>query len=184
MATPLSSCARSARRFSAPRSDCDSRTSVNVGPVRSERGDTLIEILIAITVIGLTGVALLGAFASAISASVAYRRTATVGLELKDFAEAATYQIQSTSTSPLYTECAAVGVNASKSQVSYNGAPIAFTLSAGYQFTTATIAFLTGTSFGSCTAGQYQPQMITTTVANTTTGAAQSLSFIVIDPNR
>jgi type II secretory pathway pseudopilin PulG len=80
----------------------------------SESGDTLIEVLVALAVIGLTAAALLGSFTTSIMASSEHRQLVTIDAELKSFAEAATYQIQmqpvvaSPSSTPLFASCAAV----------------------------------------------------------------------------
>ncbi len=145
-----------------------------------DRGDTLIEILVAVSVIGMTGVALLGAFASAIGGSVSYRHAATLELVLKDFAEFATVRIQST-PSPLFQSCAPVVTNDSH-QVTYAGTPLAFTVPTGYTIS-GSIAYLNGTGFTStCTPGSLGPQLITASATSTVSGATLTLSFVVIDP--
>ena len=74
---------------------------------RSEGGDTLIEVLIAIVVIAIGVVALLGALTTSITSSATYRSLATIDTVLKDFAEAVKYDVQQVPTaSSLYTNCA------------------------------------------------------------------------------
>jgi type II secretory pathway pseudopilin PulG len=63
-------------------------------PTDSERGDTLVEVLIALLVIGLTATALLAGFATSISASTEHRNLATLDTVLKSYVESATYQLQ------------------------------------------------------------------------------------------
>src|SRR5579862_6029681 len=62
--------------------------------VRGEAGDTLVEVLIAIAIIGLTVTALLGGFTTSISASTEHRNLATLDTVLKSYVESATYQLQ------------------------------------------------------------------------------------------
>jgi type II secretory pathway pseudopilin PulG len=80
-------------------------------PRRDERGDTLIELLIATTIIAITVSALFGALIGSITGSVEHRSLATLNTVLKSFAESAKYDIQlqplvSGVSGPEYTECA------------------------------------------------------------------------------
>ena len=67
---------------------------------QSERGDTLIEVLIAVVIMALTAVALLGALTTAISASVEHRSLAVDDNLLRSFAETAKQQIELDPSSP------------------------------------------------------------------------------------
>ena len=72
---------------------------------RSEAGDTLVEILLALVVISLGVVSLIAAFATSISASANHRSLATLDTLLKSYAETATFQIQQ-SSNPMFATCA------------------------------------------------------------------------------
>jgi len=61
---------------------------------RSERGDTLIELLIAIVIIALTVTALLGALVTALSSSTTQKSLSTVDAVLNSFAQSAQYEAQ------------------------------------------------------------------------------------------
>lgn len=74
-------------------------------PGGSEAGETLVEILIAMVVIALTAVAILGAFATSISATSEHRTLATADSTLKSFAETFTYDVRLSSSSQWVTEC-------------------------------------------------------------------------------
>jgi hypothetical protein len=54
---------------------------------RSESGDTLVEILLALVILGLTSVALLLAFSTSISASATQRHLAAANIALNDYAQ-------------------------------------------------------------------------------------------------
>lgn len=75
----------------------------------TDSGDTLIELLIAMVIIGLTVSALLGALVTSLAGAADHRSFATLDSLVKSFAETAKYQIQlqpNTSTSaPLFTNC-------------------------------------------------------------------------------
>ena len=78
----------------------------------NDRGDTLVELLIATVIIGLVVSALLGALVVSLSGSVEHRSVATIDNVLKSFAESAKYDIQleavgkGTPPGPLYADCA------------------------------------------------------------------------------
>jgi type II secretory pathway pseudopilin PulG len=72
-----------------------------------ERGDTLIEILVTLTVLSLAVVALIITFATGISASVDHKNLAANDVVLRQVEEQAFYVVQQQS-SPLYTTCASV----------------------------------------------------------------------------
>ncbi len=74
---------------------------------RSEAGDTLVEILLTLVVLGLAGIALMTAFATSISASAEHRSLATIDTVLKTASEQAMAQIEDGAT-PLYESCATV----------------------------------------------------------------------------
>jgi hypothetical protein len=155
----------------------------------SEDGDTLVELLIAITVLGLAGVALMGGFGTVIGASAEYRSLATIDSNLKNFAESAINQIQLQSTA-IFSPCAtASGQTSSTANTEkYNGTLLTYQPPAGYTIQITSIQYLyNNTTFapssGStvCDPTQYWPQLIT---ANATgpKGTNVNLSFVVDDP--
>jgi type II secretory pathway pseudopilin PulG len=72
----------------------------------SECGDTLIEILVALIIIGITVVALMGVMTTSITSSAEYRSLATVDTVLKNFADAFKTEIQLQTNPSVYTNCA------------------------------------------------------------------------------
>ncbi len=72
----------------------------------NETGDTLLEILIAVVIIGIASVALIGTLVTSITSSAEHRSLTTLDTLLRSFAEAAQYQIQEQSTpNPLFAAC-------------------------------------------------------------------------------
>jgi len=138
---------------------------------RSETGDTLIEVLLAIVIIGITAVSLLAGFATSISASAEHRDLVTLDTILTSYVESATYQLQQQS-SPLFLPCA----------TTYSPTFTVPTGNSGYTVQISSVSYWNGTAFtGSCTAGSTAPQQITahgTGPAHT----SDSLNFIVVDP--
>lgn len=74
---------------------------------RDDRGQTLIEVLIAVVIVALAAVPLLGALLQALSSSGEHRSLATLDVLLKGFAETATSQIElsPTATGPAFNNC-------------------------------------------------------------------------------
>jgi type II secretory pathway pseudopilin PulG len=69
-------------------------TRQSAGRRVDEAGDTLIEVLVAIVIIGLTAVALMGTLTTTITSTAEYRSLATVDTVLKNFAEAIKDKVQ------------------------------------------------------------------------------------------
>ena len=76
-------------------------------PPATERGDTLIEVLIALVIISLSVVALLGAIATSATGSAEHKSVSALDTLLRNFAEAAKYDVQlAPTTSAQYANCA------------------------------------------------------------------------------
>src|SRR5664280_2861900 len=129
----------------------------------SEAGDTLVEVLLALVVLGLASVAMLVAFATSISASAEHRSLATFDTELRSASEQIISQIQQ-QTNPQYESCAPVadyqagGTN-----------QVTFSLPAGYTAKITSVQYWNGSSFISdrawCAANMPNaPQWITMTL--------------------
>ena len=72
----------------------DARESQTEQSGHDERGDTLIEVLLAIVILGIAGVALLTAFATAITASAAHRNLATLDASARGASDQVISQVQ------------------------------------------------------------------------------------------
>ena len=72
----------------------------------AESGDTLIEILIALVIIGISVVAIMGALATSVSSSAEYRSLTTVDTVLRSFADAVKYDTEFEPSPTLYADCA------------------------------------------------------------------------------
>lgn len=165
--------------------------------VRStDRGDTLIEILMAMMVLGIASVAIFGAYTMAIVGSGQQKVLAQLDVLLHNFAETATYQIQltqqtPTSSAPYYATCAIVSgrITPSSSGQSigsllYNGQaldlsslviPAATSITWSIQYASGN---LWNGNYQECLPGPVdQPQMITAT-ATGPRDVSQSLSFV------
>jgi Tfp pilus assembly protein PilV len=156
----------------------------------TEAGDTLVELLIALVVIGITATALLAGFSTSLSASAEHRHLATTDTALKGYVEAATYQIQlqqpPSATFAQFLQCttmptAAAYTSAIAATMS-PATPSGFALPTGYTASITNVQFLSGTTWSpTCTAVQPPPpQMLTAQVSGN--GGSESLDFVVSDP--
>jgi type II secretory pathway pseudopilin PulG len=153
---------------------------------QSEAGDTLIEVLIALVVIGLTATALLGGFSTSITASADHKSLATIDTVLKSFIENATYQIElepavahSSPPIPMFTPCATTSSYPLTSTSTQSGVTYSATISSVQDWIGNT--WLPSSS---CTLAMLPPppQLITAQVS-ASDGASESLPFVVTDPS-
>jgi type II secretory pathway pseudopilin PulG len=168
-----------------------SRNSVE-GPVlvdtpadrrRSEAGDTLIEVLLAIVVLGLTSVALLTAFGTIISSSAEYRGLATMDTVLRSASQQAISQVGQQSGA-LFASCESAGPS--------GPGQVNFSLPAGYTAVVSSVQYWdasatppafdppstwTSTSFSPCIPNA--PELLTITVTASSSGQSSSIRSVV-----
>jgi Tfp pilus assembly protein PilV len=146
------------------------RTRFRAERMQAEAGDTLIEVLLALVVVGISATALLGAFATTISATGEQRNLANADAFLRSFVETATYDISLSST-PAFVPCAS-SVPAAYSQIATN-----------FSNSTSTVT-ITGISAppNGCSASQPAPQQISAQVTSTQ-GGSDSTTFGVYPPS-
>jgi large repetitive protein len=154
---------------------------------KSEAGDTLIEVLIAIVVMGITSVAVLLAFATSISGSAEHRSLATMDTVLRTAAEEAISQIQQQSNAQ-FGQCPVpnkVTFNLPQTPAPGWSATLAPTING----TTYSTKYWNGTTYdaNACvpsTATHPQvnsPQLVTVAVTSPTGVVSSPLSFVVND---
>ncbi len=163
------------------------RTTVRPDRRRSESGDTLVEVLLALIVLGMASVALIIAFGTSISASADHRQLSASGIALDSISQEVISDIQAT---PSLFLCPNVMSNY-RSATFLSGSffvPTGFT--AGYAasnpveyWDTAINSFVPPTNTvppDECYAGE--PQQITITVVDTTNHQSFTNSFVVDTP--
>ena len=166
------------------------RPRVPERPRRSEAGDTLVEVLLAIVILGMASVAILLAFATSISGSAEHRTLTTMDTVLRTAAEESISQIQQQSSAQ-WGQCPT-------SPSPYSWVPSSITLPTGYtekvtgvsywSTTTNPPSFAPWTSPGACipstlTSPQINsPLLITITVTSPSGVVSPPLSFVVDDP--
>ena len=84
------------------------RSVRTTGLVAPEAGDTLIEVLISMAILGITISALLGALLATITSASEHRSLASLDTVLRSYAEQLKYGVQLQGTSSWFTQCATV----------------------------------------------------------------------------
>jgi len=134
-----------------------------------DRGETLVELLVTIVLMGITVVAILGAVANSISLSALHRKQATLGAYVRDFAEAVETQVDAG-----YLPCA---------QASHFTA-VAPALPAGYT-ASAIVSYWNGTSFVTpCPGSDQGLQQVKVKISTNGGQLSEQLIVIVREPCR
>lgn len=134
---------------------------------RGERGDTLIEVLLAVVVLGIAGVALLTAFATAITASSQHRHLATLDASVRAASDQVISQVQQAENN-VFGSCPTTFVPN-------------WQLSGSFTVTSHSVWYWNGSNFASgnpCT--NYGPQLWTMTIGSGT--YSTSVSTVIYDP--
>jgi len=134
-------------------------------PGPNDAGETLIELIIAVAIMGVTVVAIVGGIATTIMMSDIHRKQATAGAYVRSYGEAVAGHYDA-SASPSYPPSAALGF----------AAPAGFTATV-----TSPVRCWNGTAFGACTASS-TVQQVTLKVASTDLRASESLVVVVRKP--
>lgn len=138
---------------------------------RSDRGETLIELVVAVAILGIGAVAILGGLMMSIRTSVIHRNDATGGAYVRSFAEA----IQTDVDMNGYKSCA----NASSG---YAGVAVP-DLPAGYTRSVTAVQSWNGSTWGACTAdGVQRLDLKVTTTGSAPLAAEEKLTVILRQP--
>ncbi|MGC1420213.1 MAG: fibronectin type III domain-containing protein, partial [Acidimicrobiales bacterium] len=163
---------------------------------RGEKGDTLIEVLLAVVVLGLASVALIIAFGTSISASADHRNLTTVRTLLASASQQAIGEMQQSAQQALFASCNA-GPGTVGSPYTTGSTAVTFSVPPSYS-SLYTVGFVaasgslnpvewwnaTSASFQpTCPAGYLNgPQLFTIAVTQTSTGDTYYNSFTVTLP--
>ena len=139
--------------------------------VADERGETLLELLIAVAILGVVVVAVFGGFATGTMTSDAHRKQATAGAYAKDYAEAIQTAV-TTATVP-YTNCANTSTYAS---------PAGFAAPSGYVKSVVSVRYWTGSTWQATCSADIGLQQVTVRVASADGRAAEQVALVLRKP--
>ena len=135
-------------------------------PSSNDKGETLLEVLIAVAIMGIAVVAIVGGIATSILMSDIHRKETTAGAYVRNYAETLqrSYTLCVAGTAPNYASILAQ--------------------QSGFNLPTATVKFWDGTSFSSsnCPATDPGLQQVTLTLRSTDSRASESLVVMLRKP--
>ncbi len=143
-------------------------------PLRGERGETLVEMLVALTILGLAGVAVLAGLQLSVTTSDIHRKQTTGGAYVRSYAEA----IQRYVAAGNYVACAGPGA--------YPPATVGFAgeLPAGYTATQSAAKRVPpdGGAAGVCSGNDTGVQQVELTIASADDRATERLTVLLRRP--
>jgi type II secretory pathway pseudopilin PulG len=148
-------------------------------PFRSEQGETLVELVISIAILGIAGVAILAGMAFSVQASTINRNQAGGGAYLKSAAEAIQKDIDSSGTYPSCGGAAARYTSDANSVISPTD------VSKGYVLTVlgAVQSWKGSSGWGSCdTNGVQRIKLQLTTPGDSTHGSVETMYVVLRQP--
>ncbi len=148
--------------------------SIRCTPRHDDRGETLIELVVAVAILGLAAVAILGGLMASIRTSVMHRNDASGGAYVRSFAEA----IQTDVDISGYKSCA----NALNPSSGYAGVTV-LDLPTGYTTSVMAVRSWNGSTWGACTAdGIQRLDLKVTTTGDSAHKADETLTVILRQP--
>ena len=139
---------------------------------RRERGETLIEVLVAVIILSTAIVALVGGIALAVRVSDIHRKQATAGAAVRAFAEVLETRVAATPTGYVDTTCA--------TPASYTGI---YTAPSGYTAEVTAVKFWSGSAFVA-TCPDKGVQLVSLRVASNDGRASETLDVVLRKPCR
>lgn len=136
-----------------------------------ERGETLLELLIALTIMSIAVVAIVGGLVAGVAVSDIHRKQSTAGAAVRDYAEI----VEKYVAGAPYTSCAAPSA--------YAPATVGFTVpSGGYTATAVALRYWSGTAWTTSPCTDVGLRELTIQVASTDSRAAEQLVLVLRKP--
>ncbi len=138
---------------------------------RDERGETLIELIVALSILGIAAVAILAGVMTSIRASTLHRNEASGGAYVRSFAEAIQNHVD---TSGGYASCGSAAAT-------YQGVAVP-SLPPGYTKAVTDVQSWTGSTWGACTTTGIQRVRLTVTTTGGNAKADEKLTVVLRQP--
>jgi type II secretory pathway pseudopilin PulG len=143
-------------------------------PATDERGESLLELLIAVVIMGIAVVAIMAGITTSVLMSDIHRKQATAGAAVRTYGEA----IENYVADVGYTNCAAAS---SDTLGPYAATAVGFIVPVGYRVTASAATSWNGSSWVTCT-GIDSVQKVTVRVASADSRATEKLDVILRKP--
>jgi prepilin-type N-terminal cleavage/methylation domain-containing protein len=157
-----------------------------------DRGETLLELVIAIVILGVCVVAIYGGFAASVRMTTIHRNQAGAGAAVHNYAETLANFIAAPSTPPTppptppattttgYTACATAGVNSP-----YRPGAVSYTAPPNFTASVIDVSYWTGSAFaGSCPSPDKGVELVTLQVQSADQSAVEKVTIVVRKPCR
>jgi Tfp pilus assembly protein PilV len=138
---------------------------------RDDRGESLIELLVAIAIMSTAVIALLAGLATAVVISDQHRKQAAAGVQVRTFAEAVERAVNGSPSA--YVDCA--------SETAYRSV---FTAEPGYARDVVEVRYWTGSAFSPTCGTDSGVQRVTVRVASDDDRAVETIDVIIRKPCR
>jgi type II secretory pathway pseudopilin PulG len=135
-----------------------------------DRGETLLELLIAMAIMSIAVVAIIGGLLASVTVSDIHRKQSTAGAAVRDYAESVEKYVAGTG----YTACAAPSA--------YAPGTVGFTVPAGYTAGGVTVRYWSGTAWVASPCSDIGLQELTVQVASSDTRATERLVLMLRKP--
>ena len=140
--------------------------------VDRDRGETLLELLIALTIMSIAVVAVVGGLLAGVAVSDIHRKQSTAGAAVRDYAENVEKYVAGTG----YSSCAAPSAY-SPAAVGYSAA-----VPSGYTAAAVAVRYWSGTAWVASPCSDVGLQELTIQVASSDTRAAERLVLVLRKP--
>ena len=135
-----------------------------------DRGETLLELLIALAIMSIAVVAIVGGLLAGVTVSDIHRKQASAGAAVRDYAESVEKYVAGTG----YTSCAAPSA--------YAPGAVGFPVPSGYTASAVTVRYWSGTAWAASPCADIGLQELTIQVASTDTRATEQLVVMLRKP--
>ena len=135
-----------------------------------QRGESLLELLVAVVIMGVTVAAVVGALAVAARTSDIHRKQATSGASARDYAETAGRRV----AGGAYTGCAPTSA--------FAAATVGFAVPAGYTASVVSVRYWDGSSFATACGTDTGLQQVVVQLASTDGRATERATVVVRKP--
>jgi prepilin-type N-terminal cleavage/methylation domain-containing protein len=135
-----------------------------------DRGDTLIEVLIAIVIMGIAAAGIFGGLLTSVNLSSYHRSQSSAGVAVRDYGEAIVNYVGGTG----YASCAAASA--------YGPATVGYVAPSGYTASIVTVQYWTGSAWSGSCGTDLGLQQLSLKVVPTNSRAAETLTVVVRKP--